>query len=1301
MKIKIISRTACLCAGMLCLNLSIASAANIFKADMPDNLNLGTSWTGNVAPGASDIAVWDHTVVNNLSSSPGDNLSWQGIQILDPAGPIAINADGNTLTNGASGIDLSLATTGLTLNNPVVLGASQTWAVTNGQTLTVAGVVSGTDTLATTGGGEVLLSGANTYSGGTVINGGIVEPDNAACFGTGGVTNSGTMLFDVFSTAGIIANAFTVPETCAIDGGGAGSGVVLDGSWSGAGTIQITNIASGETITLGGNGGGMDSFTGSVAVTDPNSAGTVRFNNGGGNGNTGNSAMTMDLGNSSMTFLSRNKNAPVTFGALKGGPNTKIQQGSSSSGTTTYTIGALNLDTTFAGAINDAQSSSALVAITKVGTGALTLSGNNTYGGTTTISGGTLQIGDGVTSGTGTLGIGTGVIVNNATLVLNRPDDFTVYNSMSGSGTTIKTNANIVTYDGTDTSTGPLVISQGTLALAGSVSAPISVASGAYFDVSENGSFALSSTLSGQGTVLGMLTASGGTISPDGVGAAGTLTFSNGLSETGGANNQMELSTPGGTNDLINVVGDLDVSGVNNINATAFDGGTIPSGTYTLITYSGNFNGDLTNFTVNAIGVTGTLTNLPNQIALIVSSGGSLRGPTNLTWVGSNTSSNWDVDVSSNWESGSTLFSFLPNDSVRFDDTGAAYSTVNIAATVTPASVTVDSTANYTFTGNGDISGSTGLTKTNSGTLTILTTNSYTGPTIVSEGTLAVSDLEIAGTASGIGAASIDPANLMFNGATLDYLGAASTTDRGATLNGAGVNIQVADSTANLTLNGGLVGTGELTVPGPGTLTLGGANTYSGGTFLSGGIVHPDNASCFGVGGVTNDNSYLIFDIFPNGGIIANSNYVDGTVTLDMANRSGSPSIVLDGAWLGSGTILVTNITTGETLTLGGNGNGGGNMNNFTGSVVVADINSDSSASAGSLRFNNGGSSPNVGSSNVLFNLGQGSAQFTEKNGGITTYFGALIGGPNTELAKNENYVIGGLNLNTTFAGTIQSSSSLVKVDTGTLTLTGNNPYTGSTTVSSGVLALSYNAATGDGSIGGSTNIFIASGATLDVSGRSDGTMPLNSGQTLGGSGIINGSVDNTAGGNIAPGDAATIGTLTVTTNVNLGGTLVMKINREGTPNSDQLAASAIALQSPTIIVTNIGPGLRVGDTFTLLSGSLSGSIGSVTLPGTDYYTWDTSQLAVNGTISVTAALPPPTISSVDVSALASGSITINAANGAANGAVNVLMSTNLTLPLDSWTPVYSGNFDGSGNLNATISVDSTQSQQYYILQAQ
>ncbi len=110
---------------------------------------------------------------------------------------------------------------------------------------------------------------------------------------------------------------------------------------------------------------------------DPNSIGNLRFNNGGGNNNTGSSTLLMDLGDSSVTFYSRNNGASVNFGALEGGPNTIIKQGTSSSGTNTYFIGGLNLNTTFQGQIVDGGSGSgAYLSLVKVGTGTLTLQGN-------------------------------------------------------------------------------------------------------------------------------------------------------------------------------------------------------------------------------------------------------------------------------------------------------------------------------------------------------------------------------------------------------------------------------------------------------------------------------------------------------------------------------------------------------------------------------------------------------------------------------------------------------------------------------------------------------------------------------------------------------------------------------------------------------------------------------------------------------------------------------------------------------------------------------------------------------------
>ena len=130
---------------------------------------------------------------------------------------------------------------------------------------------------------------------------------------------------------------------------------------------------------------------------------------------------------------------------------------------------------------------------------------------------------------------------------------------------------------------------------------------------------------------------------------------------------------------------------------------------------------------------------VPNEIALVVFS-----NPQNLVWRGDGAANLWDVAASSNWLNGVILDDFNPGDNVRFDDT-ATNRTVTLALGVIPNSVTVDTTGSYAFTGVGKITGATGLVKDNSGTLTVLTTNTYSGPTIINGGTLQVGN----GTALG------------------------------------------------------------------------------------------------------------------------------------------------------------------------------------------------------------------------------------------------------------------------------------------------------------------------------------------------------------------------------------------------------------------------------------------------------------------------------------------------------------------------------------------------------------------------
>jgi hypothetical protein len=87
--------------------------------------------------------------------------------------------------------------------------------------------------------------------------------------------------------------------------------------------------------------------------------------------------------------------------------------------------------------------------------------------------------------------------------------------------------------------------------------------------------------------------------------------------------------------------------------------------------------------------------------------------------------------------------------------------------------------------------------------------------------------------------------------------------------------------------------------------------------------------------------------------------------------------------------------------------------------------------------------------------------------------------------------------------------------------------------------------------------------------------------------------------------------------------------------------------------------------------------------------------------VAVAAVLSGPSFSNIHGSAISSGSVTLNATGGAPNGSYTVLTSTNLASPIVTWTPITSGQFDGSGNLTGlSVTVDPTVDEQFYLLQA-
>ena len=178
-------------------------------------------------------------------------------------------------------------------------------------------------------------------------------------------------------------------------------------------------------------------------------------------------------------------------------------------------------------------------ALVKAGAGLMVLSGNNTYSGGTTVSGGTLQVGASGTTGT----LGTGNVANNATLAFNRSDTLTVANAISGTGALVQSGTGTVTLSGANTYSGPTTVGAGTLALSGSgtlgTSSTITVAAGARLDASARTtalSLASSQTLANSGgsaLIVGNLDAQAGTLSVATDGATPGFTISGGTLTVG------------------------------------------------------------------------------------------------------------------------------------------------------------------------------------------------------------------------------------------------------------------------------------------------------------------------------------------------------------------------------------------------------------------------------------------------------------------------------------------------------------------------------------------------------------------------------------------------------------------------------------------------------------------------------------------------------------------------------------------------------------------------------------------------
>lgn len=345
---------------------------------------------------------------------------------------------------------------------------------------------------------------------------------------------SGTTTFDTTAGGGVVTvgDSFTVSGLSLV---GSNNLSLNSGTTSRTITIQDTgsiNVASARTLTITAtspavltvSGAGTWTKTGDGTLSfDVNSAmgsGTVNLNAGQitFRGTTASTHINMAAGT---TFRQGVTAATAqTIGNLSGAGG--IIDGAGSSNAMNLTI-TQSIDGTFSGVVANRISGGGVTNITKAGAATLTLAGANTYTGTTTISAGTLEIGNGGTTGN----LGTGNVTNNATLRFNRSNAYTVANVISGTGAVTQAGSGTTELTGANTYSGATTINNGTLLVS---TGTINSTSG--ITINSGGRLLYNNT--GTGLTRNVTLNSGGTFRNNGANYTGTLTWNGGT--VGGSN---------------------------------------------------------------------------------------------------------------------------------------------------------------------------------------------------------------------------------------------------------------------------------------------------------------------------------------------------------------------------------------------------------------------------------------------------------------------------------------------------------------------------------------------------------------------------------------------------------------------------------------------------------------------------------------------------------------------------------------------------------------------------------------------
>ncbi len=936
-------------------------------------------------------------------------------------------------------------------------------------TLALSGPVeesAGSWKLTKVGSGTLALSSTNTYSGGTDINAGILSVKAADALLAGSnvrVGNGGTL--DIDASAG----AFTLnPVTLAIGGvGSAGQGALTGtGAASYAGPVTLnadTRIGGTGTLTLNGalheSGGSWKMIkvgTGTLALGDNASDYSGGTHVSQGRLSMGVASALPGLGELRLfdgALLELNDNAQ-SVGPLFG------SGGSIALGTAALTVTTPSgITGDFSGTIGGSGS------LIKEGLGTQILSGGNTtYSGVTVVNAGTLTAASSNALGVGNVVVGTGSTLGIADVALTGPGTINLAGTLLGAGSN-------AAYDGI-------------VALA--ASAAIDVAAGGRLTLTPTSSVTGVSVvknglgtldLRGSGSYTGGTTINAGSLQVnkgDALGTGNVAVTTAGTLEIAG----VPLTGPG----TINLAGTLLGSGSN----AAYDG-------------------------VVALAATGKVN---------VASGGTLKLTSSLTGASLVKDGLGVLDLSG---SGSFTGGTLLNAGTLSVSHGAALGTgdvavaanttlnianvlltgpgrINLAGTLSGSGSNAAYGGTVTLFGTADVNAGVGnvltltssstlegasLRKEGAGTLALAGTNIYTGATLVNAGTLsldsALPDIPVTLSGGTEGA----PTTLKLN----------STTQNVGTLSGTGSFLSVDLGTGNLNVTAGadrefagvISGSGNFAKDGPATLTLSGANTYSGSTYVSGGVLRLSSANAL--------STASRLQVFDGGTVELAGITLNPLSSLSLSGEGAG----LVGALRGTGTAAAyagevtltgnTVIGVGGTtvLTLGGevkdSGSGWSLSKIGTGSLDLRArgfYGGGTTVKAGTLTASHGGA---LGTGDVTVEApavlilpdvqltGPGDLNLAgtlRATGSNATYGGTLA------LAGGEIDVGTGDKLTLTSTSSV-TGTSLVKNGAGTLDLKGTGTYGGGTMLNAGTLVV------GNGSALGLGDVTVASLTTLNI----------------------------------------------------------------------------------------------------------------------------------------------------------------------------------------------------------------------------